>query len=194
MPTRNPRILAAMIQSTLEQLEAMDPELSRRVRDALPPETTAAIRSASRISWVDIEHDLALTHAVFAEAGRERAREIMRRMLVANFRAPVLRPLIDGALRLLGRSPDRLLRWAPKVWGHVMRDAGDVVFEAAAPGSGRLRFSDLPPLVADPVYLDGVGAAATALFEVAGTEGIGELEGPDERGRAAIVLSWKLVD
>ena len=186
------RALAITVQSTFEALQEMEPTLWARVRAELPPESLAAIEDTSRISWIPVEHDVALTRAIFAIAGRERARECFRRMMRQNFETPVLGSLAEGALRLLGGSPERLVRWAPKVWAHLMRDSGEMVVGQAEPALVRLELRDMPPAVCDRDYLDGIAGAAEAIFDLAHVDGVVELEGPRPDGSATLVLSWKV--
>jgi len=84
-----------------------------------------------------------LNYTAVDYAGAVRARELFRRNLTGALDAPVLRSLAQGALRILGASPARVFGWAPKVYGQLFRDAGEMRFERDAPGSARLELERL---------------------------------------------------
>jgi len=193
---RGPRILASFVQSTLDAVARRDAALAARVRDRLRPETRSAIESASAIAFVPIELDVELTEALFEVAGEGRACGILRENLSSSFEAPILRSFVSAALRMLGRSPERLLRWAPKVWAQLYRDAGEMRFEGAAGGTARLELARLPDCVATSrPYMVGLAAAIEASFdlmEVAGEVHLAEHD--PAAGRACIALAWKSVD
>ena len=107
-----PRILAGFVQSTLEAVETLGPDAAERVRARMRPESLEAMRQASRIAWIPLLLDVELTNAIFAQVGAQRGRAFMRDNLRRSFDLPVLRGLLDTAMRLLGRDPERLLRWS----------------------------------------------------------------------------------
>lgn len=185
-----PRILAGFVHSTLD---AMPADVADRVRARLAPETLAALGAASRIAWVPIAYDVEVTDALYLEVGPERARAFLRDNLRKSFDLPVLRGLLDTALRLLGRDPERVLRWAPKVWSQLFRDVGSLRFEVSGPGEARLVLSDLANDVLRSIpWLDGTAGAVTAVFDVLRVDGEARLEGPDRAARRAVlVLRWK---
>ncbi len=189
---RGPRILAGFVQGTLAAVSAQSPELAERVRARLEPATREALGRASRIAWVPIELDVDVTHAIYAELGPQRARELFRTNLSGALDAPVLRSLAHGALRLFGASPARLFGWAPKVYSQLYRDAGEMRFALDEPGSARLELSGLPPAVAKSrSYLDGVAASIGAGFDFMGVKGEVRIERHDVAGqRAAFRLEW----
>ena len=187
-----PRILAGFVQGTLAAVSALDPALGERVRARLAPATRERLAQASRIAWVALDLDVELTHAIYAELGPVRARELFRRNLSGALDSPVLRSLAQGALRLFGASPARLFGWAPKVYAQLYRDAGEMRFVLDAPGSARLAFEALPPAVATSrSYLDGMAAAVAAGFDFVGVKGEVRIETHDPAGgRAAFRLAW----
>jgi hypothetical protein len=187
-----PRILAGFVQGTLAAVSAQDPALGERVRARLAPATRERLARASRIAWVALELDVELTHAIYAELGAVRARELFRRNLSGALEAPVLRSLAQGALRLFGASPARLFGWAPKVYAQIYRDAGAMRFALDAPGSARLELTELPPAVAaSRSYLDGMAAAVAAGFDLMGVKGEVRLESHEPAAaRARFRLEW----
>ena len=185
---KQPRILAGFVQGTLASLE---PALAERVRGRLAPDVRAALERSGRLSWLAVEVDVALTHAIYAELGAGRARELFRRNLAGALDTPILRSLAQGALRLFGASPARLFSWAPKAWSQIYRDAGEMRFETDPPGAARLELSRLAePIAASRDYLDGLAGSIAAGFDFLGVKGEVVIERCDPSGRRA---SFRLV-
>jgi hypothetical protein len=188
-----PRILAGFVQGTLTGV----PAASRGgVRARLAPETLATLEGSSRLTWLPIEVDVEVTHAIYAELGAGRARELFRSSLSNALEAPILRSLVQGALRIFGATPERFYGWAPKVYAQLYRDAGEMRFERDEPGSARLELSRLPPAVtASRHYLDGMAGAVAAGFDVLGVKGEVTLERLDvSASTACFRLAWEEPD
>ena len=187
-----PRMLAGFIQSSLEAIDAMDPALGREVRARLEPKTRSAIEAASSIGLVSVDFDVELTECFFAVAGAARARAALRENLRQSFDRPILKPVLDVASAVFGRSLVRVMAWAPKVWGLIYRDAGRMVVGAAEDGRVRLDLLEIPLVIANsPNYLYGPAETLAGFFDVAGIEGRVRLIGPDvERRRAGFELTW----
>jgi len=187
-----PRILAGFVQGTLAAVAAQDAALGERVRARLAPATRERLARASRIAWVALDLDVELTHAIYAELGPVRARELFRRNLSGALDSPVLRSLAQGALRLFGASPARIFGWAPKAYAQIYREAGEMRFALDAPGSARLELHALPPAVATSrSYLDGMAAAVAAGFDLMGVKGEVRLESHEPvAARARFRLEW----
>jgi hypothetical protein len=188
-----PRIFAGFVRSSLETVDRIDAGLGARVRARLAPETVRTLEEASSVSYVPVSLDVEVTECLFAEAGAERACEVMRENLSLTFESPLLAALVSGALRLLGRSPARVLGWSAKFWSQLYRDAGTLSYFPETTSSGRLELRDLPEcLVASRNYLIGMAAALGAAFELLGVEGDAQLGRVDAAARRAdIQLSWK---
>lgn len=190
---RDPRIFAAFVRSSLETVDRVDAALGARVRARLRPETRRALDEASAVSFVPVEIDVDVTESLFAEAGTARACEVMRENLSLTFESPLLSALVSGGLRLLGRSPGRLLGWSSKFWTQLYRDAGTMEFVAEGTHAGRLELRDLPACIAaSKPYLLGMAAALGAAFEMMDVEGeavLGDVDAPARR--ADIHVAWK---
>ena len=188
----SPRMLAGFIQSSLEAIEGMDAALGREVRARLKPETREAIESASAIGLVSVDLDVELTECFFAVAGAARARAALRENLRQSFDRPILKPILDGAFSIFGRSLGKMIGWAPKVWGLIYRDAGEMVVGEARPGRVRLDLLDVPLVIsASPNYLYGSAEIFAGFFDVAGVDGNVRVIGPDlEKRSAGFELSW----
>jgi hypothetical protein len=188
----SPRMLAGFIQSSLEAIEGMDAALGREVRARLKPETRETIESASAIGLVSVDLDVELTECFFAVAGAARARAALRENLSQSFDRPILKPILDGAFVVLGHSLVKMIGWAPKVWGLIYRDAGEMVVSEAREGWVRLDLLGIPSVISSsPNYLYGSAETFAGFFDVAGVDGSVRLIGPDlEKRRAGFELSW----
>jgi hypothetical protein len=185
------RILAGFVQGTLEGL---DPELAGRVCARIQPASAERLQSSSRIAWLPVAIDVELTEALFAELGAARARAQLRDNLRRSFDLPVLRNLLDTAVRLLGRDPERVLRWAPQVWSQLYRDSGALRYVPIGPGDSRMELSDLPDVITrSRDWLDGTAAAISAVFDVLRTSGDVHLADVDPIARTArFEVTWKV--
>jgi hypothetical protein len=189
---KSPRILAGFVQGSLEAIDKIDAELGRRVREQLKPETLDFIESRSPVGWVPLEMDVELTECFYRVAGAQRARQALRANLRESCDKAVLKPMLVGALGIFGRSPAKILRWAPRVWGQLIRNGGKMDFIRADEGSVRLALRDLPPEISSSqIYLDGVCANISGFFDVIRVTGEVRLEGPDPAtGCATFDISW----
>lgn len=156
-----PRILAGFVQGTLEIAREAERERGLSILSRLPGETLGEIDAAMAIAWLPAAHDVALTEAIFAEAGPERGSAIFREAMARSMSKGFLSPLVRGAVSLLGRSPERLLRWSSKVWGTIYRDAGELALSGEdADGKLRLELLHAPPLLREHrTYLLGTASA-----------------------------------
>jgi hypothetical protein len=186
-------MLGSFIQGTLDAIDRHDAELGRRVRDGLRPESREAIVGASRIAFLNLELDVEVTEVLYLEAGPDRAREILRANLAETFTSPILRSFITMALRLRGNEPGRLLQWSSKVWGQIYRDFGSIAFVPVGDSEGRFELSALPLAIAEhSLYLDGIAAAMSAVFDLLEIDGQVDLKAVDPAaGRAIISAVWE---
>ena len=60
--------------------------------------------------------------------------------MVNSFERQLLKPLVEGALRLYGRAPGSLIRRTPQAWSLVSRHGGQIRVE----GDNRVEFDGLP--------------------------------------------------
>lgn len=188
----DPRMIGSFVQGTLDSIAHADADLGRRVRESLRPESAEALRAATRISLVPVQIDVEITEQLFALAGRERARAILRDALASTFESPLFGKFLQAALRLRGRDPGRLFGWCSKVWNQIYRDAGDMNFVPIGDFAGRIELENLPSVMRNATYLDGTAATVSAIFDILGVAGAAELDTLDSAtGRAVITASWE---
>jgi hypothetical protein len=187
---KEPRILASFLHGTLEVIDSMGSDLGSQVRASLKPEVLEEIENAWAAGWLPLAYDVELTTAFFRLAGAERACEAMRRNMTETFRKPALRTLVDGAVRLFGLSPGKLLGWAPRIWPLLFRDVAELHIEVG-PAAATLRLVDLPPEVSEHRdYLRGTASAIAAVFDLTGVAGECRLA-DHGGGEARFELEWE---
>lgn len=184
-----PRILAGFVQGTLDTVVRHEQATGRAITERLPAETLARVRSALPVSWLPLRDDVAITESLFEAVGEEGAKRIFRDAMAGSMDKGFLGPLVRGAVALLGRRPDRLLRWAPKVWFTIYRDAGELVYAEEAAGA-RLEILRAPALLAEHrPYMVGSAAAVEGGMAALGCEVSCELQAL--RPRPILAVRWK---
>ncbi len=160
----------AQLKADLEVLPEIWPERAGRIRARLRPETLAAIESATRLDWMPFAVDLEVVEAVHAEGGDGGVRQWSRQALLRTARAPLLKPLVDGAVRLFGLEPGGVLRFAPKVWVTIFRHCGDMEVAGGA-GEARVSLVRLPPPVRHQPFLTSIAGAVEAVCDICRVRG-----------------------
>jgi hypothetical protein len=86
------------------------------VRARIGAETLSRIGSAGVFEWLPANVHMAIVDAVRATLGDRGSRRYWRELMVASFDRSLLKPLVDGGLRLFGRSPSAILRLTPQAY------------------------------------------------------------------------------
>jgi hypothetical protein len=184
-------MLAGFIQGSLSAIDDLDADLGQQVRAAMKRETLEALESASRVGWLPLHVDIELTECFFEVAGEERALEALRDNLANTLKSTVLKPLLDGAFAIFGRSPAKVLRWTSKVWSLLYRNCGQLALAESDDHSAVLEATDLPPeMVAGTNYLKGLAASILGFFDLLGIDAKCELRDLGKTG-ATFVVTWK---
>jgi hypothetical protein len=166
-----PRIRASHCLATQRTLRASDPGALERALASLPPPVRQALTEADTLELVPAGWDVALVEAIGRELGTRATRALARATMLDSLRGPLLGTFLDGALRLFGKSPDRLFGWAGRIWGHVTSGCGAMRLVASGPATATLVLEQAPDEVARPAYLDAVAGTLEAVFEVCEVEG-----------------------
>lgn len=184
-------MIGGLVRANLAMIDRIDGDLGRRVRGHMRPELVTLIEEASRLTWLPVKADVELTRSLFAVAGDHLARRTIRKAQKEAVSTPLLRPILQAAVRLNHDRLPGLIKWAPKVWTVIYRDCGMLVVESDAKG-GNFVFAGLPQIIMDtPVYVAGMAPAMEGLLEGMGTPGTVQVDSSYGRPSAIrIRLDW----
>ena len=108
----------------------------------------AIVREASIFDWIDAPTHVAIVNGVSEALSRERAIAFWRELVFDGFARTLLKPLVQGAVRLHGKSPKSLMRMAPRAWSLISRDCGRLSVELDhSPTEIAIELDDVPPVV-----------------------------------------------
>lgn len=166
---------AAYLQENVRALEVLGPENAQRVRAAAAA-AIEPILAASRMAWLPMELDLAVLEAVLAVAGEDGVRRHAAGALLTATRTPLLRPILEGAVRLFGLKPEGIFKWSSQAWSAALKDCGSVTWERLGDGRGRIVYADAPPALAHSrLWLVATQGAFEGGLQLANAEGRVEL-------------------
>lgn len=124
------------------------------------------------MGWVPIEHDKWIPWAIVEELGEAQASEYFRRFFAKHRNAPILRTVIDGAIRVFGLSPNSVLRVAPRTWDLVFRDHCTIEWSRQGDSAARVVLRDAAPeLLEWPSYALAFRAFFYGILDIASAEG-----------------------
>ncbi len=132
------------MHSNVAALHLLGADPAARVR-ARVPDVITTIEAASRVAWLPLSLDIALSEAVCAVVGDEGALRHSRLALEDSLKTPLLRPLKAGARALLDGQPQALLRFAARNWHHVFKDACDADFRPGRLNTGTFELRSCAP-------------------------------------------------
>lgn len=181
------------MKGLLGSIERLQPREAERVRALVPDALAQSVADATGIDWLPLETNLVVTRALHDGLGDARFHRFFRDQLVDSFSGPLLRVIVDAALRVFRVDATSFTSWVGRGWGLVFRDCGAWTVEAAGPGTARLRIESLPAAcVEDEVWLRSVAHSLDAFWVLAGTEGECVYSGREvARGLATYDLRWR---
>ncbi len=188
-----PAVRARHMKNLLDAIERLAPDEAGRVRALVPAPVVEAVSEATSIDWLPVDTNLVVTHAVHGGLGDARFYRFFRDQLVEAFSGPLLRVVVDAALRVFRVDATAFTSWVGRGWGLVFRDCGAWTVERAGPGMARLRIEALPrACLEDEIWLRSVSHSLDAFWVLARTQGEFAYSGRDlARGVASYELRWK---
>jgi hypothetical protein len=182
---------AAYVQENLASIGAFDDDDRSAVLADLGEDMTRQIRDAERSAWLDLALDVRLTEAIHGVAGDDGLRAANRDAIQSSFDGAVFGSLFSAAVQLFGPTPYSLLRWAPRAFENIYRDAGYWRVDRQAERSATIVWGRIPDMVlACAPYLEGVcGALEGAARAVKHTSTV-ELTVDEGLRAATFVASW----
>ncbi len=181
------------MKNLLDAIARLDPDEARRVRALVPDAIVRAVDDATSIDWLPLDANLVVTRALHDGLGDARFYRFFRDQLVDAFSGPLLRVIVEAALRVFRVDATAFATWVGRGWGLVFRDCGAWTVERAGPGIARLRIEALPAAcLQDEVWLRSVSHSLDAFWVLARTQGECAYAGRDlARGVASYELRWK---
>ena len=191
-------IRAGFARTAMKRAADLSPALAQHLRQRLGPTLAVEFDEAPLLGWMPYEIDVAMAEGVQEELGREGLRGFVIGNTQAVAEEPALRPVVQGALRVFGVTPDAILRMAPQLWKIAYKNVADLSVGKAS-SSGRTHTVALVGQRVCPALLESSAALvvvqAQAEFGFRATGAIGSVsEVAVERATASlrVKLSWEL--
>lgn len=149
------------------------PEPARSdIRSRISSDVLEQVANSVSVAWLPVECDVDITRAVVEVLGVSGNRRWSRDALLRSANGPLLKPILDGASALFGLTPHALYKVAPRGFGMIYRDLGEVRYEALGEQHARIVHEGIPEsLLAAPWYLEGIAGAFEAGYVFLGLEG-----------------------
>ncbi|MFO0546934.1 MAG: hypothetical protein U0271_01035 [Polyangiaceae bacterium] len=184
-----PGIRAAQSQTLLQTVRGLPEreQILARVR----PSVLEGIGAATPLAWIAMGEHMQLATAVRDVLGPARAIETWRSTMLQSFERPFLKSFVSMTTSLLGITPSSLLRRADVMYGHVVRDAGGLRYEATSEHGGIVSIRDYPARFGFECWMEGIQGCLLATIELGRARGAVKLvESDDKRGFARCDVSW----
>jgi hypothetical protein len=165
-----PEVRALLVQNNLLALDRLGPV--RRDRVVARWGALDEVTSVSRLAWLPVHFDVDLAVALDAEIGTNAVRQWAREGLERTMEAPMLRALVDGALRLFASSPGGAYRWVCRGWTVLFRHCGTLEIASSDARSCTLVIKDPAREIRVRPYLQGMASSLSLplqLFQAEGT-------------------------
>jgi hypothetical protein len=181
------------MKSLLEAIARLPPADAERVRARVPAELARDVAAATSIDWLPFETNLAVTRAVHDALGQAAFYRFFRDAMRDAFSGPLLKIVVEAAVRVFRVDAAAFAGWVGKGWGLVFRDCGAWAVERAGAGEATLRISGLPAAaLVDDVWPRSVAHSLDAFWAVSRATGECAFVTRDEAaGTATYRLSWK---
>ena len=184
-------VRARASKDALTYLDRVDPEGARKVRRRFPRHSLATIENASTNALVSINHDRYLAGAWLPVFGMEQALEHLAGASLETIGSPLLRPLLQGSMRLLGASPRSIVHVVPRTWSLVYHDFCAPKVRDTDLYTARVDFEDVHPLVFDhPAYFLVWRGLFHGIFKMAGHRGDAAMTVDRDRHLVVAELQW----
>lgn len=161
-------------------------------RALVRPALLAQIEQSSGIDWLPLESNLVVTRALHEVLAPAAFHLFFRDHLLESFQGPLLKTMVDTAMRIFGIDPGSWARWVPKGWALVFKDTGAWSVVRVELGEVTFRLEGLPDAcIRDRVWLSSVASSLSAIIVLAKAKGGFELTDVDPVAvRATYAMRW----
>jgi hypothetical protein len=188
-----PEIRANHSKHTIARIKTLaEPDRSRILQQIELPR--ARIREASVFDWLPVHVHVQLVAGITEMLPPVRALAFYKSLMADAFSKSLLRPIVQGAIAIHGRTPKSLLRMSPRTWSLISRNAGtlSVDLDRGAEEASAC-FQDLPPAIAKSTgmlqFFEGGLCAAVEHFGA--TPRVRVDVSKLARGEARFEVSWQ---
>jgi hypothetical protein len=143
--TRRPAARASAARDNVAFAEVYRPGSLAAIRETIPQASLDKIDNAPSASWLGFEHDRWLMDGTMQIFGRDEAIACWRQSINQLIDKPLLRPFVEGALRLFGNRPGKIIKLIPKGWTLAYRDFCVPGFHLIGDNSAEIIFDDVAP-------------------------------------------------
>jgi hypothetical protein len=170
------------------------PAQTRQIEAAIGEETVRRVVHSRGFVWMPAALQMQVFDGFEAVLEPLAARRFWRDVQLRAFRSKLESPLVEGALRLFGRSPRSILRMAPQIYSLVSRHAGTSSLQPGPePNSAVWLVADMPDeLIVHRSFLDALHGNCEATIQHLQMEG--EVERFVETGgqnRVHYIARWR---
>jgi hypothetical protein len=123
--TPEPQLRAGLLKPVFAAVRRLPSADAKRVMDGLADEDKALVEGSPRTQWLHFEVMLRVDRALLEAVGSTGFVHFWRKFVVDVTDVPLLRPMAEGALRLLA-TPDRMLKMVAPAYSLGMRNLGKV--------------------------------------------------------------------
>jgi len=189
MGTSDPQFRANWTKLVLKFARQRPDEERDRILAAIGAATLARVKQAGMFDWLPATVHMAVVGAIHEELGAS-ARLFWRELMAASLQRSLLKPLLDGGIRLFGRSAHSVLRMTPQAMQLIARGCGDVRVErGAAAGSVVLTFAHVPAELRSPSWAEVCAGNCEGVLDILGLVGVVTLDADRLGGGTFVVVT-----
>lgn len=179
-----------MEKALLADLETLRDELVERVHATAGDAHVRQIQDAARISWVSLDHGIALRDAAYEVLGRDTYVRLIHALTLKSLDFPAFKTLGAGLMRMFDASPVGLAKASARAWTTFTRDVGTFEFASRGPGRVVAHYVDVPAKgLASPGLLATHEGSFRAALDLAGHPK-GTVERTDAGEQVDYAISW----
>jgi hypothetical protein len=185
-----PQVRALTSQVALQHVDTLSSTLRASIlHDAGDVE---AARRAYQFGWIPFALQIRILDAMRRHQSPEAWQASQRVLMHGYLDKPVLRGLLDTAVRLLGLSVATLARWTPRAWDALFKHAGALRIDSQSEGRIGFVLERFPPeLMRSGSFVESLQAALEVIFVLAKVEGRVEIDAVHaSSGEARFTLRW----
>lgn len=189
-----PLVRLGIAHAFLETVRASEPNLLKQLAAARANAALAAeTEPAALEGWVFLRRHRHLNDGMLQVIGLQAFRSLWRQTMLRLSDEQTLKPLIDGAIALFGRTPQALTKIVPRAWALAFREAGNVVVEPSdIPNQAFLRLVGFPPDVFEGGFIEGIAGCLEAFYDLCDASGdVSIAPAPSAVADVVYVLRWR---